>query len=64
MMKKFVAALLALMLTIPALAVGENAVLLVELEQGAQMVENVSFEDGDFIKTYQLSGGASVQLVR
>lgn len=63
-MKKFLIALLALMLMIPAMAFAENAVLLVELEQGAQMVENVSFEDGDFIRTYQLSGGASVQLVR
>ncbi len=63
-MKKFFATLLVLMLMIPVLAFAENATLLVELEQGAQMVENVAFEDGDFIQTYQLSGGARVQLLR
>ena len=63
-MKKCFAVLLWLVLMVPVLAFGENAVLLVELEQGAQMVENVAFEDGEFIKTYQLSGGASVQLLR
>lgn len=60
-MKRFFAAL-ALMLAMPALAMA--SVLMVELPEDAQMVENVAFEDGDFIQTYQLSGGASVQLVR
>lgn len=60
-MKRFFAAL-ALMLAMPALAMA--SVLMVELPENAQMVENVAFEDGDFIQTYQLSGGASVQLVR
>ena len=64
MMKRMLAALLALMLLMPAMALGQNAVLLVDLEQDAQMIENIAFEDGDFIQTYQLSGGASVQLVR
>lgn len=64
MMKKIFAALLALMLMMPAMALGQNAVLLVELEQDAQMIENIAFEDGDFIQTYQLSVGASVQLLR
>lgn len=64
MMKRIFAALLALMLLTPAMALGQNAVLLVELEQDAQMIENIAFEDGDFIQTYQLSGGASVQLLR
>ena len=63
-MKKIYAVLLALMLMVPAMAFAENASLLVELEQGAQMVENIAFEDGDFIQTYQLSGGARVQLLR
>jgi len=63
-MKKLFAVLIALMLLIPVMASAENAVLLVELEQNAQLVENVAFEDGDFIQTYQLSGGAQVQLVR
>ena len=34
------------------------------LPEDAQMVENVAFDDGDFIQTYQLSGGAYVQLLR
>ena len=63
-MKKIYAVLLALMLMVPAMAFAANASLLVELEQGAQMVENIAFEDGDFIQTYQLSGGARVQLLR
>lgn len=41
-----------------------RAVLLVQLPEDAQMIENVEFEDGDFIQTYQLSGGAHVQLLR
>lgn len=28
------------------------------------MVENVEFEDGDFIQTYQVGGGVQVQLLR
>lgn len=63
-MKKVFAALLALMLLMPALAFAQGEVLLVELEPDAQLVENVAFEDGDFIQTYQLSGGAHVQLLR
>jgi len=50
------------MLVLPVLA--SASVLLVELPEEAQMVENVAFDDGDFIQTYQLGGGASVQLVR
>lgn len=61
-MKKMFAALLAALLLMPALAFA--SVLMVELPQDAQMVENVAFDDGDFIQTYQLSGGASVQLLR
>lgn len=63
-MKKRMIVLLALLMLMPAMALGQNAVLLVELEQDAQMIENIAFEDGDFIQTYQLSGGASVQLLR
>jgi len=62
-MKKMWAVLMALLL-VPALALAQGNVLLVELPQDAQMVENVAFEDGDFIQTYQLPGGGSVQLVR
>ena len=63
-MKKFMAMLLAAMLMLPAMALAQRAMLLVELEQDAQLVENVAFDDGDFIMTYQLSGGAQVQLLR
>ena len=63
-MKKWMAMLLAVMFMLPAMALAQGAVLLVELEQDAQLVENVAFDDGDFIKTYQLSSGAQVQLLR
>ena len=54
---------LALLLAGAAFADQEDApVLLVQLPEDAQMVENVAFDDGDFIQTYQLSGGAYVQL--
>lgn len=62
-MKRMMAVLFALLL-LPALAFAQGSVLLVELPQDAQMVENVAFEDGDFIQTYQLAGGANVQLLR
>ena len=62
-MKRIWACLLAL-LVLPALALSEGPVLMLELPQDAQMVENVEFDDGDFIQTYQLSGGARVQLLR
>lgn len=62
-MKKVFAVLLALML-LAGSALAEGHVLLVELEENAQLVENVAFDDGDFIQTYQLGGGAQVQLVR
>ena len=57
-------ALLMLLALLPAAALGDGPVLLVQLPQDAQMVENIAFDDGDFIQTYQLSGGASVQLLR
>ena len=56
---------LALLLAGAAFADQEDApVLLVQLPEDAQMVENVAFDDGDFIQTYQLRGGAYVQLLR
>ena len=63
MKKSFLALLLAACM-LPALALAAGSVLMVELPQDAQMVENVEFDDGDFIQTYQLSGGARVQLLR
>lgn len=63
-MKKIMALLLCMLLLVPALALAGGPVLLVDLPQDAQMIENIAFDDGDFIQTYQLSGGASVQLLR
>lgn len=56
--------LLCAALLLPALSLADGPVLLVELPDDAQMIENVAFEDGDFIQSYQLSGGAQVQLLR
>ena len=63
-MKKMMAMILAALLLLPALAFAQGSVLMVELPQDAQMVEDVAFDDGDFIQTYQLPGGAQVQLLR
>lgn len=58
-------ALFALLLfVLPALALADAPVLLMDLPESAQMVENVEFEGGDFIQTYQLEGGVTVQLLR
>lgn len=62
-MKKWIAACL-LMLALPVLALADGPVLLVELPEDAQMVENIEFEDGDFIQTYHLADGTQVQLLR
>lgn len=57
-------AVLVLMLALPAFALADGAVLLVSLPDDAQMVENIEFDDGDFIQTYQLDGGVMIQLLR
>lgn len=62
-MKKWMILLLALLL-MPVMALADGPVLLVELGEEAQMVENVEFEDGEFIQTYQLGNGVTVQLLR
>ena len=62
-MKRFAVMILALMLMTAASALADNALLLVELPQDVQMVEDVQFDDGDFIQTYQ-AGGVTVQLLR
>lgn len=49
---------------LPIQALGEGAVLLVEIPESAQMIEDVKFDDGDFIQTYQLENGGTVQLLR
>ena len=53
-----------LLLVFPVLALGQEPVMLVDLPESAQMVENVEFENGDFIQTYQLEEGIAVQLLR
>ena len=63
-MKKMIAMLFALAVMIPALALAGSPVLLVDLPQDAQMIENIAFDDGDFIQTYQLEEGIAVQLLR
>lgn len=63
-MKKALLALLACALLVPALCLADGPVLLVELPEDAQMVEDVQFDDGDFIQTYQLANGGTVQLLR
>ena len=66
-MKKWMIGLTALMLMLSGLVCAwaeEAPVLLVQLPEDAQMVENVAFDDGDFVQTYQLNGGAYVQLLR
>lgn len=63
-MKRILLIGLMLSLLIPALCRADGPVLQVDLPEGAQMVEDVRFEDGDFIKTYHLEGGATVQLLR
>ena len=62
-MKKLVLLLLALLL-VPVFALAEGPVLLVELPEDAQMIEDMRFDDGDFIQTYLLPSGALVQLLR
>ena len=63
MMKKLAVLLLSLLLLIPATAPAEGSVLLLEIPDDAQMVENIAFDDGDFIQTYQ-RGGMTLQLLR
>lgn len=66
LMKKKVLPLaaLALLLALPALCAAEGPVLLIELPEDAQLIEDVDFGDGDFVQTYQLQQGATVQLLR
>ena len=60
----FIALVLCAALLLPAMALAGGPVLLVELPEDAVMIENVEFEDGDFIQSYQLADGAQVQLLR
>ena len=55
---------LLVLLMLPVLSLADAPVLLVQLPENALMVENVEFENGDFIQTYQLDDGVAVQLLR
>lgn len=61
-MKKGAALLLLLLL--PVMALADGPVLTTSLPKNAQLIENVEFEDGDFIRTYQMEDGATVQMLR
>ena len=63
-MKRIWMLVLVFAMLIPAFALAGGETLLMELPQDAQLIENVEFDDGDFIRTYQLSSGGSVQLLR
>ena len=58
--------MLALMcaMMLGAAALADGPVLMLELPEDALLVEDVQFEDGDFIQTYQLPGGVRVQMLR
>lgn len=62
-MKKLAVLLLSLLVLLPAAAPAEGSVLLLQIPDDAQMVENITFDDGDFIQTYQ-RGGMTMQLLR
>ena len=62
MTKRIIPVLLGLLLLLSC-AVAEGHHLTVELPTDARKVEDVTFEDGDRIETWQLSGGASIQIL-
>lgn len=53
-----------LLAALPVMALAAGPVLLVDLPESAQMIENVEFDNSDFIQSYQLENGANVQLLR
>ncbi|MBQ9010026.1 MAG: hypothetical protein IJ088_11965 [Clostridia bacterium] len=67
--KPFRLSFLLVMLSVLFMTVGlaedfNRPLLFVSLPEDAQMIEDVHFEDGDFIQTYQLGGGAHITLLR
>ena len=64
MKKMAIELVLALALLLGANALAEGPVLMVELPENAVMVENFEFEDGDFVQTYQIPDGVTVQILR
>lgn len=63
MLKKWMTILLGIAMLM-GVACAEGPVLLVKLPDEAQMIENIEFDDGDFIQTYQLPEGVSVKVLR
>ena len=57
-------AVLLLLMLMPVMALAEGPVLETSLPENAQLVENVEFEDGDFIRTYQMEDSTTVQMLR
>lgn len=57
-------AVLLLLMLMPVMALAEGPVLETSLPENAQLIESVEFEDGDFIRTYQMEDGATVQMLR
>ena len=55
---------LLLLLLMPVLAMAEGPVLETSLPEDALLIENVEFDDGDFIRTYQVPEGGTVQMLR
>ncbi len=56
---------LSLLFIVPTCALADSRpFLLVNLPDDSQMIENVEFDDGDFVQTYQLGGGAHITLLR
>ena len=67
MSKRTILFLFLCLLIVSMTASAENfsrPLLFLNLPQDAQMIENVQFDDGDFIQTYQLSGSAHITLLR
>lgn len=64
MLKLSKGAALLLVLLLPVMALAESPVLETTLPESAQLIENVEFEDGDFIRTYRMEDGATVQMLR
>ena len=57
-------AVLLLLMLMPVMALAEGPVLETSLPENAQLVENVEFEDGGFIRTYQMEDSTTVQMLR
>lgn len=64
MKKKFWGLLLALALAAVPLCAFAQDMLQFKLPRDASLIEDVRFPDGEIIRTWQLAGGASIQLWR